>query len=237
MNLDRPIRDRIDLPRRLDVHGTGAPRRRRVVLTLVGATAAAALLAACGTDSVDASAGAAAPSGTTTSTATSSSPSADAPTTEPPTTRPADDIPAFPTSTRIQTRRSPGGTPIVFTGLRTAAHDGFDRIVLEFSGTSTPGWAVTYVDDPALDGSGAPVRLGGDAFLDVYASNSTAPAPGYYSGPRRLDPQGDGAISGVFVGGTFEGTTQVLVGIDGDRVPFRVFALTAPSRLVVDVKT
>ena len=39
----------------------------------------------------------------------------------------------------------------------------------------------------------------------------------------------------MYVGGTFEGYTQVLAGIDGDPVPFRVFTLTDPSRLVVDV--
>ena len=39
----------------------------------------------------------------------------------------------------------------------------------------------------------------------------------------------------VYVGGTFEGYTQVLAGIDGAAVPFRVFALADPSRLVVDV--
>ena len=39
----------------------------------------------------------------------------------------------------------------------------------------------------------------------------------------------------MYVAGTFEGYTQVLAGIEGDRVPFRVFALSDPSRLVVDV--
>ncbi|VXB60825.1 hypothetical protein NOCARDAX2BIS_250047 [Nocardioides sp. AX2bis] len=39
----------------------------------------------------------------------------------------------------------------------------------------------------------------------------------------------------MYVAGTFEGFTQVLAGIDGDRAPFRVFTLTSPPRLVVDV--
>ena len=65
---------------------------------------------------------------------------------------------------------------------------------------------------------------------------TTWPAPGYYDGPERLQPQGDDGLAELFVGGTFEGTTQVLVGLDGGREPFRVFALTEPSRLVVDVQ-
>ena len=79
------------------------------------------------------------------------------------------------------------------------------------------------------------VELGGDAFLDIYASGTTWPADGYYSGPQQFEPDNGGAIDDVYVGGTFEGYTQVLAGIEGDRVPFRVFALADPSRLVVDV--
>jgi hypothetical protein len=90
----------------------------------------------------------------------------------------------------------------VFSGVHVAEQEGFDRIVLGFTGTGTPGWTVNYVDEAVLDGSGDVVGLGGD---DVY------------------------------VAGTFEGYTQVLAGIEGDRVPFRVFALSDPARLVVDV--
>ena len=119
--------------------------------------------------------------------------------------------------------------------VRVAEAEGFDRIVLEFSGTATPGWVVNYVDDAELEGSGERVALGGSATLDIYASGTTWPAPNYYSGPSQFTPENGGDVSDVYVGGTFEGYTQVLAGIDGDPVPFRVFALTAPSRLVIDV--
>ncbi len=39
----------------------------------------------------------------------------------------------------------------------------------------------------------------------------------------------------MYVGGTFEGYTQVLAGIDGTPSPVRAFALPDPPRLVVDV--
>jgi hypothetical protein len=152
-----------------------------------------------------------------------------------PTSAAAPSGPAFPESTARQFAENSGEWDLVFSGLRVAEHEGFDRIVLEFTGTGTPGWTVNYVDKAVLDGSGDVVELGGDAFLDIYASGTTWPADDYYSGPQQLEPENGGDVADVYVGGTFEGYTQVLAGIEGDRVPFRVFALADPSRLVVDV--
>jgi len=123
----------------------------------------------------------------------------------------------------------------VLMDVRVAEHESFDRIVLEFTGTAIPGWAVNYVDEAVLDGSGGAVTLGGDAILDIYVSGTTWPASDYYNGPRQFAPENGGDVNDVYVGGTFEGYTQVLAGIDGTPVPFRVFALTDPSRLVIDV--
>ena len=119
----------------------------------------------------------------------------------------------------------------------SASTTGYDRIVLEFTGHRHPGWTVNYVDEAVLDGSGKVVELGGDAFLDIYASGTTYPESEQdsYSGPRQFQPESGGDVVDVYVAGTFEGYTQVLAGIEGDRVPFRVFALSDPSRLVVDI--
>jgi hypothetical protein len=122
----------------------------------------------------------------------------------------------------------------VFTDVRVAEHESFDRIVLEFSGTGTPGWAVNYVDQASLEGSGDVVTVSCDSILDIYVSNTTWPAPDYYSGRKRLRAE-NGGLAEVYVVGTFEGYTQVLAGIDGPRAPFRVIALTHPSRLVIDI--
>ena len=134
-----------------------------------------------------------------------------------------------------KTAKNSGEWDLVLTDVRVAEHERFDRIVLEFTGTGIPGWAANYVDEAVLDGSGEAVTLDGDAILDIYASGTTWPAAAYYRGPRQFEPENGGDVSDVYVGGTFEGYTQVLAGIDGDPVPFRVFALTDPSRLVVDV--
>ena len=59
------------------------------------------------------------------------------------------------------------------------------------------------------------------------------PEPGSYEVPQTLGPAGD--ITAVHVNGWFEGYTQVFAGLEGDVRPFRVFILTDPPRLVVDV--
>lgn len=201
---------------------------RRATPALLSTAAVLALLASCGTDR------GAEPTTATGRTTASQKPSPAAPTT--PAEDPAKAGPPFADDTAPQTAKNSGQWDLVFTDIRVGEHNGFDRIVLEFTGTGSPGWAVNYVDKAALDGSGEVVPLGGGAFLDIYASGTTYPDPdgNYYSGPRQFEPP-EGRIDDVYVAGTFEGYTQVLVGIDGDRVPFRVFALAGPSRLVVDV--
>ena len=158
------------------------------------------------------------------------------PTTAHPKKDPTDAVPAFPENTADQTEEGSGGRGLVLMDVRVAGHENFDRIVLEFSGTGIPGWTVSYAEQAVLDGSGEVVTLRGDAILDIYASGTTWPASDYYSGARQFEPVNGGDIHDVYVGGTFEGYTQVLAGMHGGPVPFRVFALTDPSRLVVDVE-
>lgn len=70
---------------------------------------------------------------------------------------------------------------------------------------------------PTADGSGDLVRLGGSVFLMV---NLRGLGPPFDTGP----------------GGVFEGTQLAFVGLHGAERPFRVFALTNPTRVVVDVR-
>ena len=198
------------------------------------------LLAGCASDDDDPSRAPATRETTTSQDRTSEAETPDAPTSDPPASDqsdPGDGEPEFPDGTARQTAENTGEWDLVLVDVRVGEHEGFDRIVLEFTGTGTPGWTVNYVDEAVLDGSGEAVALDGDAFLDIYASGTTYPASedDYYGGPRQFQPDNGGDIADVHVGGTFEGYTQVLVGLDGDRVPFRVFALTGPPRLVVDV--
>lgn len=124
---------------------------------------------------------------------------------------------------------------MVLTDVRAVAREGFDRVVLEFAGTKAPGWVVNYVQKARLEGSGETVTLDGDAILSVFATGTTFPAPNYYTGPQQFEPENTGAAVDVFVAGTFEGDTNVFVGITGARAPFRVFARVDPPRLLVDI--
>lgn len=130
--------------------------------------------------------------------------------------------------------------PLFPTGARVAHHDGFDRVVLDFEGTGTPGWTVRYVDEPVADDSGIEVDLDGDSILRIDASGLSTPATedfdvdqiasGFYD-----TGQAD-VVQDVYASGVFEGWSGSLVGLD-EQAPFRVFTLTEPTRLVVDVST
>ena len=208
-------------------------RRARTVLLSISV---ALILAACGTDGAGEPTRALATGQTTASQEpTPDAPGTDAPTAATPAGDPADGPPAFADNTAPQRAENSGEWDLVFTDVRVAEHESFDRIVLEFTGTGIPGWAVNYVEKAVLDGSGETATLGGDAILDIYASGTTWPASGYYGGARHFEPPNGRNIDDVYVGGTFEGYTQVIAGIDGDAVPFRVLTLSDPPRLVVDV--
>ena len=205
---------------------------RRTTAALLSA-AVLLVVAACGTD------GGQEPTSAdeTRESATAEAPTSDAPTSETASDDPTDDGPVFPEGTGRQTAENSGEWDLVLADVRVGEHDGYDRIVLEFTGTGTPGWTVNYVDEAVLDGSGKVVDLVGDVFLDIYASGTTYPESeqNSYNGPRQFQPESGGDVVDVYVAGTFEGYTQVLAGIAGDRAPFRVFALSDPSRLVVDI--
>jgi hypothetical protein len=146
---------------------------------------------------------------------------------------PAPDGPEFPASTEPQTAEPTGDWDLQLEDVRMGEHDGFDRVVLEFSGTAVPGWGVAWSEKAVAEGTGEVVQLDGDRVLSISASGTAMPEPGSYEVPRRLGPSGD--VAEVQVDGWFEGYTQVFAGIEGDERPFRVFSLADPPRLVVDV--
>nr|WP_300052261.1 hypothetical protein [uncultured Nocardioides sp.] len=205
--------------------------------------AAALLLAACGTDASPTSASDAttspAPETSETSPGTPSASPSDSPSESPsasaesPSPAPAPDGPPFPESTDPQTAEPTGEWDLQLVDVRVGEHDGFDRVVLELSGTATPGWGVAWSDEAVADGSGDVVPLEGDHVLTISASGTAMPEPGSFEVPARLGPAG--AVAEVQVNGWFEGYTQVFAGVEGDERPFRVFTLADPPRLVVDI--
>ena len=205
--------------------------------------AAALLLAACGTDTSPTSASDAttspSPEASETSPGTPSASPSDSPSESPsasaesPSPAPAPDGPPFPESTDPQTAEPSGEWDLQLVDVRVGEHDGFDRVVLELSGTATPGWGVAWSDEAVAEGSGDVVPLEGDHVLTISASGTALPEPGSFEVPARLGPAG--AVAEVQVNGWFEGYTQVFAGVEGEERPFRVFTLADPPRLVVDI--
>lgn len=125
----------------------------------------------------------------------------------------------------------------VLDEVRTGAHEGYDRVVLQLDGPVS-GYVVRYVDELTADPEGGPVEHGGDAALQVVLMGATLDTAFQgdtrrYEGPATLDA-GLGAVKDVVQAGDFEATLSLGIGV-ARRAPFSVQYLEDPARLVVDV--
>lgn len=127
------------------------------------------------------------------------------------------------------------------TNVRTGQHYCFDRLAIDLNGP-VAGYTVRYVPQVTQDGSGFPVPLRGQAFLQL-AVNAPAYDDGGNSTYNPADKDELGNVAGyqtfrqVVWAGSFEGYTTLGLGVRA-RLPFRVFTLAGPdagSRLVIDV--
>jgi hypothetical protein len=199
--------------------------------------AATALLAGCGSGD-DGGTGTA--SSSSVATSSSSSPSASATATGG-SEQPDDgstDAPSFPANTEPDTEDASADAQVTVRDIRTGRHDGFDRVVFEVGGTGTPGWDVRYVDQASSQGSGDPVEVAGDAVLQVTITGAGLPTDTgvtEFDGPSPLPGAGTETVTEVVFDHTFEGTTVAFVGTTAE-VPFRVYALSDPQRVVVEVR-
>ena len=117
---------------------------------------------------------------------------------------------------------------------RVARHATFDRMVFQFRG-GTPGFNVRYVPRIIQEGSGKTVPLLGARFLAIrFAAARAHPLNGSSSSVARVRTPLLPAIRQAKLAGDFEGVVSYGAGIAGRRA-FRVFRLTGPPRIVVDV--
>ncbi len=122
---------------------------------------------------------------------------------------------------------------LALTGIRAATHEGFTRVVLEFSGKGTPGvWSAAWTDEAVEQGRGLPIQVEGEAVLDLVidgtpmtASNTPYPS-GTHTRAGDLDVVSDG---------TFEDNTHVVIGAPAAR-QFQIGFLSDPVRMVIDVR-
>ena len=207
------------------------------------------LLAACSAPSASASASPSASAGLPSasvepsiSASVEESPPASAGPTGSGEAEPADDE-LEPFSCEMPVDRSGSAGHAQITDVRVATHDDYDRIVFEFVGPggsdALPAYTVEEAEPPFVqDGSGLPVAVNGEQFLRIYLFGGTklSPAGGLtYTGSTDFDEEMP-RLDELIEIGDFEAISTWVAGLnDGDGC-YRVFTLTGPSRLVIDVE-
>ncbi len=135
----------------------------------------------------------------------------------------------------VVVRHSPQPPPKAIN-LRPGEHRNFDRVVIDLRG-KIPGYDVRYVRRLVYDGSGDPVPLRGRRFIAVALMPANAHdrnGNNLYVGPRLQQLQMP-TLRGVAFTGDFEGVVSFGLSLS-HRAPFRVFTLSAPSRIVIDLR-
>jgi hypothetical protein len=137
-------------------------------------------------------------------------------------------------------RQSGGGAGAgvaTLRALRSAGHEDFDRIVLDFGADPLPSWEVEYIDRPVRQcGSGDAVDIAGDGWLKIHLQPARAHddqgRATVGERRRRLD---HGVLRELVATCDFEAHLEWVAGAASPN-SFRVFELREPSRLVVDVR-
>lgn len=146
--------------------------------------------------------------------------------------------PADPSSKSSTSDESGSERPsLIVSEIRMGDFQGKDRVVFELDGTGTPSYTVDYVDAPAQQGSGLPVEVSGDSFLQVMIGGQILPTETDMTEVPVGLIAGDAAagVTGVAFAGQFEGQAQAVIGLDGTDRDFSAFLLQNPTRLVVDI--
>lgn len=137
-----------------------------------------------------------------------------------------------PFTTTPKTASGSGGQAELF-GVAVGCHTTFDRFVVR-TRFATPGYSVRYVTQIVADGSGNPVSLLGSKRIRIVIRE----ARGHTQGgtnlvPRVLTPR-CANLRQMKTAGDFEGVVSFGLGLRR-KTGFRVFRLTGPARIVVDV--
>ena len=203
-----------------------------IILTLAACQAAGSPSASLGRPSASADA-------TETPEATESAAESDEPTpTAAPTTDPvpSDDLGPFSCEFPVvEDATAPPNVHIV--DVRIGAHEGYDRVVFEFD-SGTPEFSFDVAEPPFLqDASGIEVEVEGNAFFQLVMRNGTTMGDDggdTYGGDRDFDP-GFTQLVDLIQLGDFEAQATWVLGLNAETCA-RVFLLSGPDRLVIDVE-
>jgi len=117
------------------------------------------------------------------------------------------------------------------TDVRVGSHDGYDRFVIEFAGT-IPGYSITRQSTSfEASPSSQPFTLEGDTGVLIRVQ----PVADWtsYRSPTAFQPKFP-YLRQARMAENFEAVQQWALGVDG-KASLRVYELSSPSRLVVDV--
>lgn len=136
----------------------------------------------------------------------------------------------------------PGTQGSFIADVRSAAHDGFDRVVFEFTGT-VPTYRVESVPgDPSFENmEGEPIPVSGQAALTVWLQGTsrydfTQDYRPVFDVPYPARIRSDTvAVTEVVEMLDFEAESWWIIGLTGTR-PFLVSTLDDPGRLVIDIQ-
>ncbi|WP_182882340.1 GerMN domain-containing protein [Microbispora sp. H10949] len=122
-------------------------------------------------------------------------------------------------------------------GVRASHHPGLDRVVFEFRGPLPARRSAGYVPRLIADGSGATIPVAGDAILALRFERAVGHDGSGASthGPARETFALPGVLQ-VVRAGDFEAVLSFGIGL-ARKAPYRVYTLTRPSRVVVDIRT
>jgi hypothetical protein len=131
--------------------------------------------------------------------------------------------------------RVASGTASPVSTAATGSHACYDRFVVTLGATAA-GYDVQYVANVYTEGRGKVIPLAGGAKLQVVVRSSAAASYPAQVGARLPGVRlvGYRTFRDAKYGGSFEGYTTFGIGTRA-RLPFRVFKLATPGRIVVDV--
>ncbi len=122
------------------------------------------------------------------------------------------------------------------TRLAVGTHDTYDRIVFGFA-AGIPEYTIDKASPPLLqDPSGQSINVQGSSFLRIVLHGASAEGYGGtpYNGATSFTPRFAKLVD-LQSAGDFEAVASWYAGMNGDAC-VRVFTLTAPTRLVIDLQ-
>ncbi|GAB2821239.1 hypothetical protein GCM10027200_20790 [Lentzea nigeriaca] len=128
-------------------------------------------------------------------------------------------------------------TPTLST-IRTGLHDGYNRVVLDLSGLPAEH-RVREVTSVSQCASGNPIAMpGGTEILEVVLIGAAAHDDNgnpTYTGPQNFTPPNLDNVRRIALTCDFEGVLGIAVGYGNATSWHRVFTLTNPNRVVIDI--